>query len=127
MLFNLDDDKVTGLVFIDYKKAFDLIDHQLSLSKLMVLGVDETFLPLIGDYLSGKRQYVNIDGCHSTKKTCDVQGSILGPILLLVFINDLHVALQHCVADIYADDITIRHSAHYQASLRAYRRPLLKS
>ena len=45
MLFNLDDDKVTGLVFIDYKNAFDLIDHQLLLSKLKLLGVDETFLP----------------------------------------------------------------------------------
>ena len=68
LLFNLDNDKVTGLVFIDYKKAFDLIDHQLLLSKLKALGVNETSLPLFHDYLSGRSQYANIDGWHSTKR-----------------------------------------------------------
>lgn len=122
LLFKLDDDKVTGLGFIDYKKAFDLIDHQLLLTKLKVLGVKETFLPLFLDYLSGKSQYVNIDGCHSPKRSVTLgvpQGSILGPILFLVFINDLPEALQHCAADIYADDTTISHSAHYQAAPNA--------
>ena len=122
LLFKLDDDKVTELGFIDYKKAFDLIDHQLLLSNLKVLGVNETFLLLFLDYLSGKSQYVKIDGCHSTERSVTLgvpQGSILGPILLLVFINDLPKALQHCVADIYADDTTISHSAHYQAAPNA--------
>ena len=122
LLINLDNDKITGLVFIDYKKAFDLIDHQLLLSKLKVLGVNETFLPLFRDYLSGRSQYVTIDGCHSTKRSVTLgvpQGSILGPILFLVFINDLPEALQHCVADIYTDDTTISHSAHYQEAPNA--------
>ena len=116
LLFNLDNDKVTGLVFIDYKKAFDLIDHKLLLLKLRALGVDESRLPLFRDYLNGRCQYVNINGYHSTKRaiTSGVpQGSILGPILFLVLINDLPATLQHSVADSYADDTTISYSTHY--------------
>ena len=115
LLFNLDNDKVTGLVFIDYKKAFDLIDHKLLLSKLRALGVGESSLLLFRDYLSGRRQFVNIDGYHSTQRALTLgvpQGSILGPILCLVFINDLPAALQHSVADIYA----ISYFTHYMAA-----------
>lgn len=129
LLFNLDNDKVTGLVFIDYRKAFDLTDHHLLVSKLKVLGVNETFLPLFRDYLSGRSQYVNIDGCHSTIRPVTLgvpQGSILGPILFLVFINDLPEALQHCVADIYADDTTVSYSTHYQTAPNAVSEGLQK-
>ena len=119
LLFNLDSDNVTGLVFIDYKKAFDLIDHKLLLSKLRALEVGESRLPLFRDNLNGRCQHVNMDGYHSTKRAITLgvpQGSILRPILFLVFINDLPATLQHSVADIYADDTTISYSTHYTAA-----------
>ena len=108
LLFNLNNDKVTGHVFIDYKKALDLIDHKLLLLKLRTLGVDESRLPTLIP-----------QGCHSTKRaiTSGVpQGSILRPILFLVSINDLPATLKHSVADIYANDSTISYSTHYMAA-----------
>ena len=66
LLFNLDKDNVTGLVMIDYKKAFDLIDDTLLLQKLGAIGIDNDYVSLFESYLSDRTQYVNIDGCHST-------------------------------------------------------------
>ncbi|KAL9978815.1 hypothetical protein ACROYT_G016381 [Oculina patagonica] len=117
ILFDLDSDKVTGIVFVDYKKAFDLIDHQLLLTKLGAIGVGEDYLPLFTDYMNGRKQYVNIDGCHSSIRDITLgvpQGSILGPVLFLIFINDLPSALQDTVADIYADDTTVSYSTDYR-------------
>jgi hypothetical protein len=84
LLIDLDKNNVSGIVFVDYKKAFDLIDHQLLLRKLEVLGIGDDYLALFRSFLSDRKQYVNVNGCHS--KTTNVnfgvpQGSILGPVL----------------------------------------------
>ncbi|CAB3982545.1 Hypothetical predicted protein, partial [Paramuricea clavata] len=114
LLLDLDKNKVTGLIFVDYKKAFDLIDHQLLLNKLHNYGIQGDELNLLKDYLRNRWQYVNIDGSHSPKieVKCGVpQGSILGPIFFLLFINDLPSEVFHSEVDIYADDTTLSHSA----------------
>lgn len=119
MLLDLDKDNVTGLVFVDYKKAFDLIDHDLLLLKLKSLGVGEDLLPIFRDYLSGRTQYVDIDGHYSTKRAVSLgvpQGSILGPVLFLIFINDLPTVIQHSMVDIYADDTTISYSSNFKTA-----------
>ena len=78
--------------------------------------IDEKHLPIFRDYLSSRTQYVNVDGHYSTKGgTLSVrvpQGSILGPVLFLIFINDLPTAIQHSMIDIYADDTTISYSSN---------------
>ena len=97
-------------MFIDYKKAFDLKDHGLLLEKLKTYGVGDNELDLLRSYLSGRTQYVHINGCHSSPRTVLAgvpQGSIFGPILFLLFINDLPSAAQHSTIDIYADDTTL--------------------
>ena len=96
-------------MFIDYKKAFDLIDNGLLLEKLKAYGVRDNELDLLRSYLSGRTQYVHINGCHSSPRTVSAgvpQGSILGPILFLLFINDLPSAALHSTVDIYADGTT---------------------
>ena len=95
-----------------------LVD-QLLLSKLRALGVSVNHLLLFCDYLSGRGQCVNIDWYHSTRRAVTLgvpQGSILAPVLSLVFINDLPEALQRSAADIHADDTTISYSTHYWAA-----------
>ena len=114
LLLDMDKNRATGLVFIDYKKAFDLIDLGLLLTNLNVSGIYGTELDLLRNYLSGRKQYVVIDGCRSSPRTVTAgvpQGSILDPIMFLLFINDLLLAAQRSTVDIYADDTTFRFSS----------------
>ena len=113
LLFDLDRNKVSGLIFVDYKKAFDLIDHLLLVKKLDAHDIRANELNL-RNYLSNRSQYVNVDGCCSSLKPVEFgvpQGSILGPILFLLFINDLPSVVNHSVVDIYADDTTLNYSS----------------
>ena len=70
------------------KKAFDLIIHALLLQKLDQIGIEGNHITLFENYLNDRMQYVNIEGCRSTLKRVILgvlQGSILGPVLFLVF------------------------------------------
>ena len=98
---------VNDVIFLDLKKAFDTIDHEILLMKLACYGVDDQSLLWFRSYLNDRQQVCHVNGVYSNKDfiTCGVpQGSILGPVLFLLYINDLPKCLDHSIARLFADD-----------------------
>ena len=105
------DDGNTGCgVFVDLQKAFDTIDHQILLAKLNHYGIRGVSNDWFKSYLSNRNQYVSINGYKSglSAINCGVpQGSVLGPLLFLLYINDLNQAIKSCKAHHFADDTNL--------------------
>jgi hypothetical protein len=111
-LDNINKLKLTGAVFLDLRKAFDLIDHEILIQKLDTYVKNSTVTDFMRSYLVNRSQYVHINGTSSSKDSikCGVpQGSILGPLLFCIFINDLPLALEDSSVncDMFADDNTL--------------------
>ena len=97
-------------VFIDLEKAFDTVNHNILCDKLNYYGLRGNVNSLIQSYLSNRRQFVSIDGVHSKTLniTCGVpQGSSLGPLLFLIYINDFRYCLNKTESGHFADDTYI--------------------
>ena len=95
LIFSLENkEHVIGL-FLDFSKPFDTIDHDIMLCKLSYYGIRGNALKWFESYLRWRQQYVTYNGVSSMKNTISYgvsQGSILGPLLFLIYINDLSVA-----------------------------------
>ena len=99
-----------GALFLDLRKAFDCIDHEILLGKLFQYGFRGPSFDLLKSYLTNRVQYVTIDGKSSNiqRITTGVpQGSVLGPTLFLIFINDIHKLNLNGRIRLFADDTTL--------------------
>ena len=97
------------LIFLDISKAFDRVYHEGLLHKLQMIGIDGYLLQWLNSYLSDRQQRVVISGQHSEWQKTNAgvpQGSILGPLLFLIFISDITFGLK-CESFLYADDTTL--------------------
>ena len=106
----IDGQRCCAGVFIDLKKAFDTVDHELLVEKLKVYGIRGVANKWLQNYLTNRKQYVVIDD-HSSDMldmTCGVpQGSVLGPILFIIYINDICNVSDVVKCVLFADDTNI--------------------
>ena len=106
----LENGKFAIATFLDLSKAFDLVNHNYLLRKLEHYGIRGTALNWITSYLQNRRQYVHYNNAKSSMLniSCGVpQGSILGPLFFIIYINDLHQQVNSLHITLYADDTNL--------------------
>ena len=106
---SMEDRKLVYVLFLDISKAFDKVPHAYLLEKLKMVGIDGGLLSWIRDYLTNRRQRCIVEGCVSgwLPVTSGVpQGTILGPLLFLLYINDIADSLTSKLA-LFADDCVL--------------------
>ena len=114
-LEHINDGEITEACLLDISKCFDSINHIILLKKLEMYGIIGTELHWFSSYLNGRKQFVNFN--NEISESCEIicgvpQGSVFGPILFLLSINDIsNFAVESCVSDMYADDVIIYTSA----------------
>jgi hypothetical protein len=101
--------KQTDLILLDFSKAFDSVPHKRMMMKLDFYGIRANTLKWIEAFLSNRSQVVSINGSHSTSKQVISgvpQGSILGPVLFLLYINDITTSIRSNIR-LFADDCVL--------------------
>ena len=112
-IFEWIDSKKAFAIYLDYSKAFDRVPHSILLKKLRSLGLGGSLLKLIASYLQNGVHQVNIENCQSEE--CPItsgvpQGSVVGPLFFIAFINDLPENCE-CVPFLFADDLKLASSS----------------
>ena len=110
IITNLDQGKLPLAIFLDLSKAFDTIDHSILIHKLHYYGIQGTALNWFKSYLYNRKQYVQFNNCnssHSAITTGVPQGSILGPLLFIIYMNDISEVTNKFHFTLYADDTSL--------------------
>ena len=110
----LDKNNFTCKVFLDFQKVFDTVNHGILLSKLSYYGVRGIAHDLFKSYLTNRKQHTIINGVSSSALSIThgvPQGSVLGPLLFLIYINDLNHVVKHSTVHRFCDDTNLLYSS----------------
>ena len=121
--YNIDRGKINAVVFLEFKKAFDTVDHKILLSKLSHYSICRNAYKWFKSYLENRTQMFSINGSLSNNRslTCGVpQWTILGPLLFLLYINDLPNCSCNCELRLYADETLLTYAGDCVANLQLY-------
>ena len=127
----LNNNETVGALFLDLTKAFDLVNHRILLQKLGLYKFSASTLSWFTSYISNRHQQVNISSKLSSSKEILAgvpQGSVLGPLLFIIYINDLPQHIKYCILELFADDATLYTSgpkvpsicSHLEADLKNF-------
>ena len=118
----------TDAIYLDFAKAFDKVDHKLLLKKLRRLGFHEKLVQWIESFLTGREQRVVLDGVSSVAAIVlsgVPQGTVLGPLLFILFINDMKLCVTGSIIRFFADDTRILRHIYSLADTKVLQEDLL--
>ena len=103
-------DEITVVAFLDLRKAFDTVNHMLLLHELAKIGCANSTLDWFKSYLTERSQTTTANGFTSSSRIIDCgvpQGSVLGPVLFVIYINNITNVIGNCRYMLYADDLVV--------------------